>query len=55
MDSWEAKYTLLSHKTWKSVGEPSFIDSGDSDYDFDKEYSDIETNYQEPINEKGGN
>ena len=55
MDSWEAKYTLLSHKTWKSVGEPSFIDSGYSDYYFDKEYSDIETNYQEPINEKGGN
>lgn len=55
MDSWEAKYTLLSHKTWKTVGEPSFIDSGDSDYDFDKEYSDIESGYQEPINEKGGN
>lgn len=54
MDSWEAKYTLLSHKTWKEVGEPSFVDSGDTGYDFDKEYSDVETKYQEPINEKGG-
>lgn len=55
MDNWEAKYTLLSHKTWKEIGEPAFIDSSDSEYDFDREYSDIETKYQEPINEKGGN
>jgi len=49
-----ADVTILSHKTWLSIGKPSFIPVDSDEYDFDNPYGDIDTQVQKPMNEKGG-
>ena len=49
-----ADVSILSHKTWMSIGKPSFIPVDSDEYDFDKPYGDIDTQVQKPMNEKGG-
>ena len=49
-----ADVSILSHNTWKSVGEPAFVSYGDDDYDFDKGYGDIDTKFDKHLNEKRG-
>jgi len=47
-----AEVTILSHKTWESVGKPSFLPVDSDKYDFDKPYNTIDSKVQGPINEK---
>lgn len=51
---YSAEVIVLTHKTWKSIGEPAFIDSDSDEFDFEKQYDDVSSKFDRPINEKGG-
>jgi len=50
----DAKVSIMSHRTWKELGEPSFMDITDVNYDFDKPYDNVDDYTQKAVNEKRG-
>lgn len=50
----DATVSIMSHRTWKELGEPSFIEITDPNYDFDKPYDNVDDYTQKAVNEKKG-
>jgi hypothetical protein len=48
----DATVSIMSHRTWKDLGEPSFIEITDPNYDFDNPYSNIDDYTQKSVNER---
>ena len=47
-----ASVSIFSHKTWKSIAEPVFVEMGSEDPS--KDYGDVESRFRKDISEKGG-